>query len=154
MKRYLLDVNAMLALLDPMHVHHEAAHRWYAQHAPMRLLTCSHTENGVIRVASQPQYPNSLGTSGRVREMLQHFTRQVLAEPCRQEISLLADEVLLRPELLTPSRVADLYLLALAAANGGRLASFDHRIPAAAVVGGPDSLTLIPLFATPGETVP
>jgi len=27
MKRFLLDVNALLALLDPMHVHHEAAHR-------------------------------------------------------------------------------------------------------------------------------
>jgi len=153
MKRFLLDVNALLALLDPMHVHHEAAHRWYAQYSPMRLLTCSHIENGVIRVASQPRYPNSLGTSGRVREMLRHFSRQVHAEPCGQEISLLADEVLLRPELLTPSRVADLYLLALAAANGGRLATFDQRIPADAVAGGTESLALIPLSATPGTTV-
>jgi len=93
----LLDVNAMLALLDPMHVHHEAAHRWYALHSPMRLLTCSHTENGVIRVASQPQYPNCLGTSGRVREMLQRFSRQVDVETCGQEVSLLGAELAPNP---------------------------------------------------------
>ena len=154
MTRYLLDVNAMLALLDPMHVHHEAAHQWYAQHSPLRLLTCSHTENGVIRVASQPQYPNCLGTSGRVREILRQFSRQVHAEACGKEISRLVDEILLRPELLTPSRVTDLYLLALAAANGGRLATFDRRIPAAAVVGGPEALEIIPMFATPGTALP
>ena len=119
----------------------------------MRLLTCSHIENGVIRAASQPQYPNCLGTSRRVREILQHFSRQVHAQPCRQEISLLADDVLVRPDLLTPSRVGDLYLLALAVANGGRLATFDQRIPTDAVVGGPESLALIPLSATPGPTV-
>ena len=149
-RRYLLDVNAMLALLDPMHVHHEAAHQWYAQHCPLRLLTCSHTENGVIRVASQPQYPNCLGTSGRVREILRQFSRQVQAEACGKEISLLAAAILLRPELLTPSRVTDLYLLALAAANGSRLATFDRRIPAAAVLGGPEALEIIPLLAAPG----
>jgi hypothetical protein len=27
---YLLDVNLLLALSDPMHVHHEIAHRWFA----------------------------------------------------------------------------------------------------------------------------
>jgi hypothetical protein len=27
---YLLDVNLLLALSDPMHVHHEVAHRWFA----------------------------------------------------------------------------------------------------------------------------
>jgi hypothetical protein len=27
---YLLDVNMLLALSDPMHIHHEAAHRWFA----------------------------------------------------------------------------------------------------------------------------
>jgi uncharacterized protein len=26
----LLDVNVLVALFDPDHVHHEAAHRWFA----------------------------------------------------------------------------------------------------------------------------
>ena len=147
MNSYLLDVNALLALLDPMHVHHEAAHAWHERRSPLRLFTCSHVENGVIRVASQPKYPNCLGTSGRVREALQKFIRQVDARPCLTNVSLLDDNVLLRPDQLSPSRVSDLYLLALAAANGVRLASFDQRIPAAAVAGGIEALETVPVPA-------
>lgn len=145
MNRCLPDVNVLLALLDPMHVHHDAAHRWYVARSPLRLLTCSHLENGVIRVASQPKYPNCLGTSGRVREVLQHFVEKADTESCGRDVSLLDDGVLLQPESRTPSRVADLYLLALAAAHGARLATFDWRIPAASVAGGPDSLEVIPV---------
>jgi predicted nucleic acid-binding protein len=110
MNCFLPDVNALLALLDPMHVHHEAAHRWYASQSPLRIKLCSHVENGVIRVASQPKYPNCLGTGARVREALGNFARQVKAESCDKEVSLLDDGILLKPELLTPSRVTDLYL--------------------------------------------
>ena len=145
MKIFLLDVNALLALLDPMHVHHEAAHAWYQLRSPMRLLTCSHVENGVIRVASQPKYPNCLGTSTRVREVLQQFIRQVHAESCQHEVSLISDDVLVKPDQLTPSRVSDLYLLALAEANGACLATFDQRIPATAIAGGAAALETISL---------
>ncbi len=145
MKRFLPDVNALLALLDPMHVHHDAAHQWYAENSPLQMLVCSHLENGVIRVASQPKYPNCLGTSGRVREVLQGFIRSVSAEACEHDVSLLDDAVLLKPGLLTPSRVADFHLLAMAAAHGARLATFDQRIPAEAVSGGPAALEVIPV---------
>jgi predicted nucleic acid-binding protein len=144
MSRFLLDVNALLALLDPMHIHHQAAHEWYARRVDSVLLTCSHVENGVIRVASQPQYPNSLGTSAKVREHLQRFVGGIRRESCGENASLLDDAVLLKPKLLTPNRVADLYLLAMAVANQARLASFDRRIPAEAVAGGPAALEIIP----------
>jgi len=143
MKCFLPDVNTLLALLDPMHVHHEAAHHWYASQSPLRIMLCSHVENGVIRVASQPKYPNCLGTGARVREALANFARQVKAESCTAEVSLLDDGILLKPELLTPSRITDLYLLALAAANGIRLATFDQRIPSQAVAGGDEALEII-----------
>lgn len=143
MKRILPDVNTLLALLDPMHIHHDAAHRWFAAESPLKILLCSHVENGVIRIASQPKYPNCLGTSARVREGLVSFARQLNTEPCLSEASLLVDEVLLKPELLTPSHVTDLYLLALAAANDARLATFDRRIPAQAVAGGTEALEII-----------
>lgn len=151
MNGFLLDVNALLALLDPMHVHHEAAHQWYAKHSRLRILTCSHTENGVIRVASQPKYPNCLGTASRVREILQEFVRKVLAESCVQDVTLLDNGVLLQPGSLTPTRVSDLYLLALAAANGARFATFDTRIPAQAVAGGSSALEIIPVSLDSGD---
>ncbi len=145
MNRFLLDVNALLALLDPMHIHHEAAHRWYEKRSPLRMLTCSHVINGAIRVASQPKYPNCLGTSARVRDALRELIRIVEAEICAQDISLLDDHILLQPTALTPSRVSDLYLLAVAAANGACFATFDTRIPADAVEGGTKAIEIIPV---------
>ena len=99
----------------------------------------------MIRVASQPKYPNCMGTSKRVRELVQTFVRKVNAHPCLSDVSLLNDRVLIDPGLLTPSRVSDLYLLALATANGVRLATFDRRIPAEAIACGLDALELIPV---------
>lgn len=145
MKRFLPDVNTLLALLDPMHVHHEAAHQWHAEQSPLRLILCSHVENGVIRVASQPKYPNCLGTASRVRDVLWGFVQKGNSASCGKEISLLDDGILLQSGALTPSRVSDLYLLALAAANDARFATFDTRIPAAAVAGGPAALEIIPM---------
>jgi predicted nucleic acid-binding protein len=145
MKHFLPDVNTLLALLDPMHVHHEAAHQWYANQSPLRLVLCSHVENGVIRVASQPKYPNCLGTSSRVRDVLREFVQKGNTASCGKEVSLLDDEVVLQSGALTPSRISDLYLLALAAANDARFATFDTRIPAAAVAGGSTALEIIPV---------
>lgn len=143
MSRFLLDVNTLLALLDPMHVHHESAHRWYEGLSRPVLLTCAHVENGVIRVASQPQYPNSLGTAASVRSVLQGFIHSISHEFCRKGASLLDDAVLIRTNLLSPNRVADLYLLSVAVANGARLATFDRKIPAEAVAGGSAALEII-----------
>jgi predicted nucleic acid-binding protein len=143
-KRCLPDVNALLALLDPLHVHHEASHRWYAAQRPLSLVLCSHVENGVMRVASQPAYPNCLGTAGRVREALLAFVKRAGAKRCSKDVSLLDDGVLVDPDQLTPSRVSDLYLLALASANRAKLATFDRRIPVRAILGGEDCIEVIP----------
>lgn len=145
MTTYLLDVNALLAMLDPMHVHHESAHRWYAMKKKPRLLLCSHVVNGVIRVASQPRYSNPLGTCSRVREVLHQFVKSVDVTFCEKEANLLDDVILVSSEELTPSRVGDLYLLARAVVNGASFATFDTRIPAHAISGGTEALEVIPV---------
>ena len=50
----LLDVNVLVALFDPDHVHHEAAHVWFAATRGAGWATCPLTENGVVRVLSNP----------------------------------------------------------------------------------------------------
>jgi predicted nucleic acid-binding protein len=47
-------------------------------------------------------------------------------------------------KILTSAQVTDTYLLALAKAHGGQLASFDRKLLAAAVKGGKYALHLIP----------
>jgi predicted nucleic acid-binding protein len=147
MSRMLLDINALLALLDPMHVHHDNAHRWYEANSPVQLLICPHVENGVMRVASQPRYPNHLGTTAMVRENLRKFTEQLKVERCANDASLLDDNILKKPALLTTSSIADLYLLAVAVANNAKLATFDRRINSAAIQGEKKALVVIPIQA-------
>lgn len=143
MNRFLLDINALLSLLDPLHIHHEDAHRWYDESSPVQLLICPHVENGVMRVASQPRYPNCLGTSGHVRQALQKFMTQLKVERCESHASLMDNSLLRKPELLTPASIADLYLLALAVANKAKLATFDKRIQPAAIQSGVAALEII-----------
>ena len=46
----LLDVNVLVALFNPVHVHQELAHDWFADHRASGWATCPLTENGFLRV--------------------------------------------------------------------------------------------------------
>ena len=48
----LLDVNLLLALFDPDHVHHEVAHDRFADERESGWATCPMTGNGFVRTAS------------------------------------------------------------------------------------------------------
>ena len=143
MSRFLLDVNTVLALLDSRHVFHEAAHAWASSEAAARWLTCPLVQNGVLRVASHPSYPNHFGTSRIVHDVLRDFCALPRHEFCPDDVSLLETGRIARPEQLTASRVTDLYLVALARHHGARLATFDRRIPAEAIVGGREALHVL-----------
>ena len=58
----LLDVNVLIALFDPAHVHHEAAHKWFAVSRAERWATCPLTENAFVRILSNPSYPGQTTT--------------------------------------------------------------------------------------------
>ena len=48
----LLDVNVLLALAWPNHVHNHAARKWFRTHRRQGWATCPSTENGFIRISS------------------------------------------------------------------------------------------------------
>lgn len=141
--RYLLDVNTVLALLDPRHLFHDAAHAWAANDDRSRWLTCPIVQNGVLRVASQPRYPNSLGTVSAVRDLLRLFAAHPRHVFVPNDVSLL-DDWIERPEQLTPATITDIALLRVAQHHGAKLATFDRRIPAKVFAGGQHVLELIP----------
>jgi predicted nucleic acid-binding protein len=51
------DINVLLAMTDPAHVHHEAASQWFADASLRGWATCPLTENGFVRILSTPTYP-------------------------------------------------------------------------------------------------
>jgi toxin-antitoxin system PIN domain toxin len=143
----LLDVNSLIALLDPDHVHHEAMHRWFAMHAKQGWATCPITENGFVRVVSQPAYPSgqrqpqeAIYTLGRLKSV-----RRESHEFWADEISL-TDQTVFRAEYLVRSgQITDAYLLGLAAKHGGTLLSFDQSLPWQAIQAATSALIQRPI---------
>src|SRR5260370_39492055 len=67
---FLLDVNVLIALIDPVHVQHDAAHAWFAAYGQRSWATCPLTENGVLRIVGNARYPNSPGTPAAVAPLM------------------------------------------------------------------------------------
>ncbi|TAK33855.1 MAG: VapC toxin family PIN domain ribonuclease [Chloroflexota bacterium] len=141
MTTYLLDVNLLLALGDPMHVHHETAHRWFASTGHHSWATCPITENGFLRVASHPSYPNRPGDVLAVLAMLGRLYKAEGHEFWPEDISIL--DILEPGTIITHAQITDVYLVGLAVHRKGKLATLDQRIPVHAVRGGQEAVELI-----------
>ena len=73
MKPALLDVNVLIALIDPAHQFHDSSHDWFATKRRRGWATCPITENGCVRILSKPGYPSVGMTVSSVREILVEF---------------------------------------------------------------------------------
>ena len=142
-RAFLLDVNVLIALVDPEHVQHDAAHEWFAVEGHAAWATCPLTENGLLRIVGHARYPNSPGTPAAVAPLLAGLRSLPGHVFWPDDISLLDSGHVDASRLLSSAQVTDSYLLALAGAHGGQLASFDRRLVTDAVRGGARRLHLI-----------
>jgi toxin-antitoxin system PIN domain toxin len=141
---FLLDVNVLIALIDPGHVAHDDAHRWFESSGHSSWATSPVTENGVIRIVSNPKYPNSPGSPAVVAQIVRKLHALAGHQFWPDDISLVGSADIDAGKILTSAQVTDSYLLALAKARNGRLATFDRKLSTAAVKGGKSVLHLIP----------
>jgi uncharacterized protein len=140
---FLLDANVLIALIDPAHVQHDTAHEWFAAQGRQAWATCPLTENAVLRIVGHARYPNSPGTPAAVAPLMAGLCALPGHIFWPDDISLLDAGKLDPARLLNASQVTDSYLLALACAHGAKLATFDRRLVADAVVNGAQGLYLI-----------
>lgn len=124
----LLDVNALVALAWPNHVHHEAAHLWFRQQQGRGWATCPVTESGFVRVSSNPATTPEARTPAEALELLERMVAAGGHVFWHDDVSLATDELVFRERLLGHRQVTDAHLLGLAIRRGGRLATFDHGI--------------------------
>jgi toxin-antitoxin system PIN domain toxin len=130
--RLLLDVNVLIALLDADHLHHGSAREWLGAHASDGWASCPITQNGCIRVMSQPAYPNPLPVAAVVERLAaaaRHPEHEFWADDC----SLLDPATARSDRIHGPKQVTDIYLLALAVRHSGRFATFDGAVALSAV---------------------
>ena len=132
--RALLDVNVLIALHDQQHVHHAMAAEWFAAHAAQGWASCPLTQNGVLRIMSQPAYPNAQPLGLLMALFERSFAARVhVFWP--DDISIVDGQRFEPAHMHGHRQITDLYLLALAVAHGGRFVTFDTRVPLSAVRG-------------------
>lgn len=130
--RALLDVNVLIALLDPDHVRHRIARHWLEANIGYGWATCAITQNGCLRIMSQPTYAHPLPPAS-VAALLQEAMETEHHE-FWPDGSLLTPGVIDWRQVAGPKQITDLYLLALAAMHNGRFVTFDERIAKKAVL--------------------
>jgi hypothetical protein len=137
---YLLDVNVLIALIDPAHVAHDAAHAWFSTKGFAAWATCPMTENAVLRIVGHPKYPNTPGAPAAIAGIVSGLRAHPGHAFWGDDVSLIDNPDVDPAKLLTSGQVTDTYLLALAKARGGMLATFDRKLSVAAVANGQVSL--------------
>ena len=132
--RALLDVNVLIALFDGSHAFHDRAHQWWAADAAQGWASCPLVENGFTRIMANPSYSASRHfTVEDLVEALSGFVAGSDHEFWPDSVTLRDSQVFAADRIHGSRQLTDLYLLALAVENGGRLATFDRGIPLAAV---------------------
>ncbi len=140
----LLDVNVLVALFDPAHVHHDAAHDWFADRRAAGWATCPLTENGFLRVLSNPARGGDVIRIPDLIARLRKFCASGHHQFWPDAISLCDEQLFNAGAARGHQQITDVYLLGLAVKRGGCLATFDRTVPVSAVKGARrDSLEVI-----------
>lgn len=132
--RALLDVNVLIALLDQAHPHHDTALSWLTVNIKHGWASCPITQNGCIRIMSQPAYPGARPVAQiveRLRGALKHSAHQFWPDG----ISIAGARIVDATRVHSARQITDTYLLALAQKHAGRLVTFDSGIALSAVKG-------------------
>jgi toxin-antitoxin system PIN domain toxin len=127
----LLDVNVLVALVLPVHVHHGLAHRWLEERGEQDgWATCAFAELGAVRVCAQLPEPHRPAATLEAIALLCKVSPRHEFWPDVSPTAI--GEV---RGAVTAKQVNDRYLLGLARRRGGRVVTFDQGL---AQAGGAD----------------
>ena len=124
----LLDVNVLVALAWPNHVHHGVARSWFERHASDGWATCSMTQGGFVRVSSNPRAIPEAKTPRETLALLELLTLHHDHQFWTDDVELARPKLFNRQQLVGHRQVTDAQLLALALRHDGRLATLDSAI--------------------------
>ncbi len=124
----LLDVNVLIALAWPNHVHHDAARAWFNQQRPHGWATCPVTEAGFVRVSCNQSVVRRVVTPLDAIAVLENLTRLGAHAfwPLDRPIMQLPESVAAR--LQGYRQITDALLLMTAMQRNGQLATLDSGI--------------------------
>lgn len=118
------DVNVLVALAWPQHIHHAAARTWFSESAPAGWATCAVTQAGFIRVSSNPAAIPDARTPAEAAHLLGLYI-------ARPDHEFLVDDVPLTDGMRAVHghrQVPDAHLVQLAAHHGCHVVTFDRGV--------------------------
>lgn len=131
--RALFDVNVLIALFQPDHIHHQRAHQWWEAHQHIGWASCPIIENGFVRILSQPKYPMPQTISAAIKLLI--MAKEATNHEFWSDSVSLLDATLFNAKAFTHhGQITDSYLLALAVKNNGRLVTLDYDIKSSTIL--------------------
>jgi len=138
----LLDVNLLVSLAWPNHVHHRQALAWFRRRRGQPWATTPFTEAGFVRVSSNASAIPSAVTPTEAVALLDRMREVSGYQFLADDVPMIVGKYLAPEQVATYRQITDAHLLAVARRHGARLATLDRGI--AALAGGED-LVLVPV---------
>ena len=141
----LLDVNVLIALAWPNHVHHEAARRWFTANREDGWATCPLTEAGFVRVSCNSSVVRHTVTLAEAIALL-HRLRQLESHTfwsLDRSLTDLPQQIVNR--LQGYRQITDAVLLAAAIQRRGTLVTLDSGLARLVDERGRHSVRVIPV---------
>ena len=129
---HLLDVNVLLALAWPNHVHHRPARDWFATHSDEGWATSSVTESGFVRVSSNFRVTPDARPPAEAATILRRICALGMHKFLRDDVSLALHANTLGAVVHSSAQVTDVHLLLLAQTSGSSFVTFDRGASAIA----------------------
>ena len=142
----LLDINVLIALAWPNHIHHEAAHRWFRRHAPAGWATCPVTQAGFVRVSSNTRVLPEAKSPREAIALLERIVGLPHHVFWSDAVSITDRRYIAVEKLTGHHQITDAHLLGLAIQRKGRLATLDRGVTGI-VPSGLDTHKILALVA-------
>lgn len=140
------DVNVLVALAWPSHVHHRLASDWFSSPSAELWATCPITQSGFIRVSSNRAIVEPAATPREALGVLRQLTTLRQHQFWADDLDFTQDDF--RFDFVAGYRqVTDAYLLQLVIARGGRLVTLDRAIPELLPAASPHRSRIVLLTA-------
>jgi hypothetical protein len=127
-RRNLLDLNVLIALTEPDHIHHGKTQKWFDSSSNQSLGICPLTEAGFVRITTSTSFqpaPHSLEQAIGILQVLKGHVAYSYWEIRESWVSLTAP---FSARISGHQQITDAYLLGLAIKESGALVTFDKAI--------------------------
>lgn len=122
------DVNVLVALAWPNHIHHDRAHAWFGSIRKRGWATTPLTQSAFVRVSSNPQAIPDARTPAEASLLLRRIVALDGHAFWVDDVAAADEKEGVFARVVGYRQVTDAHLLTLAMRRGGRLATFDQGV--------------------------